>query len=139
MLDRFEGRWQVTTRTTVPAASTVSGHAHNHWVLDRRFLQGTANAKSDGTTDLSMMTFDALTRAYPLWIFSSTGIVFYLGDGQWDEASRTMRWKSPINLTGSYTYHCRFPDDDHYRCESVVKDWKGAVILALESMGTRLR
>ena len=138
VLDRWVGRWRVTTRTTVPAASTVTGTSHNHWVLGRRFLQGDTGDKSDGSTDQSMMTFDAVTRAYPLWIFGSTGVVFYLADGQWDAATRTMLWKSPVNLAGSYTYRCHFPDDHQYRCASVVKDWKGSVTLALESVGTRM-
>ena len=60
-------------------------------MLGNRFLQGDSGAKSDGTRDLSMMTFDAVARAYPLWIFTSSRVVFYLADGKWREATRTMQ------------------------------------------------
>jgi hypothetical protein len=139
VLDRWRGRWNVTITTTQPAAATAKSTATNSWVLGDRFLQGDSGAKSDGTRDLSMMTFDAVARAYPLWIFTSSGVVFYLPDGKWDEASRTMQWDSPINLTASYRYRCQFPDADTYRCHSLLKDWKGKVLLKLEAVGTRLR
>jgi len=70
---------------------TATSTATTRWVLGKRFLQGDSGAKSDGTHDLSMMTFDAVARAYPLWIFTSPGVVFYLADGKWDEATRSMQ------------------------------------------------
>lgn len=137
VLDRWIGRWNVTTTTTRPAASIVTSVTTNSWILGERFVQGDSGTKSDGSRDLSVMTFDALTRVYPLWIFSSTGVVYYLAEGRWDEANRTMLWDSPANLSGSYRYRCRFPDDDTYRCHSFIKDWKGSVVFELENVGTR--
>ena len=139
VLDRWRGRWNVTTTTTSPTPSTVKSVTTNSWTLGKRFLQGDSGAKSDGTHDLSMMTFDAVARTYPLWIFTSTGVVFYLADGRWDEASRTMQWESAFNLAASYNYRCQFPDDNTYRCRSIVKDWKGKALLELETVGTRDR
>ena len=139
VLDRWRGRWNVSLTTTQPQASTVKSTTTNAWTLGDRFLQGDSGAKSDGTHDMSMMTFDAVARSYPLWIFTSSGVVFYLGGGQWDEASRTMQWDSPINVTASYRYRCQFPDDDSYRCHSLVRDWKGKVLLELETRATRAR
>jgi hypothetical protein len=139
VLDRWQGRWNVTVTTTQPAPLTSTSVATNAWVLGKRFLQGDSGVKSDGTRDLSMMTFDPVTRAYPLWIFSSNGTFFYLADGKWDEQSRTMQWDSPINLIGSYHYLCEFTDADNYRCQSLAKDWKGKVLLELEAVGVRLR
>ena len=107
--------------------------------LGERFLQGDSGVKSDGTQDLSSMTYDAIRRAYPLWVFGSTGVVFYLPDGRWDAARRTMTWESPFNLQFSYVYECRFSDDDSHRCRSVTKNFLGSVILELESTATRVR
>jgi len=42
-------------------------------------------------------------------------------------------------LTASYRYRSQFPDDDTYRCHSLVKDWKGKVLLELEAVGRRAR
>ena len=139
VLDRWRGRRQVTTTTTQPVASVAKSLTTNTWILGDRFLQGDSGVKSDGTRDLSMMTFDAVARSYPLWIFTSTGVVYYLADGEWDESRRTMLWGSAFNLAMSYRYRCRFLDDDSYRCHSLIKDWKGKVLLELETVGTRER
>jgi hypothetical protein len=140
VLDRWQGRWKVETVTTRPSAATVTSTVTNTWILGNRFLQGDSGVKSDGQHDMSMMTFDAIRRTYPLWIFTSPGVVYYLADGQWDENRRTMTWDSPpISLAGSYSYICRFGDDDHYRCHSTVKSALGGVLLELEVRGTRVR
>ena len=40
VLDRWRGRWQVTTTTTQPVASVAKSLTTNTWILGDRFLQG---------------------------------------------------------------------------------------------------
>lgn len=137
VLDQFRGTWNVTITTLKPEKSTVTSVQRNAWVLGNRYLQGDSGVKSDGTHDLSMMTYDPATGAYPLWIFFSTGVVFALPSGEWNEAKRTMVWKSPPNLLGSYEYSCVLPDDRTHRCLSIAKNWVGKVLLEQEVVAVR--
>ena len=41
VLDRWRGRWQVTTTTTQPVASVAKSLTTNTWILGDRFLQST--------------------------------------------------------------------------------------------------
>lgn len=137
VLDAFGGTWAVTATTLRPAKAVTTSTTTNRWVLEGRFMQGDSGRKSDGGHDLSMMTYDPTTRAYPLWIFFANGTVFYLVDGRWNEATRTMTWKAPPNTQGSYEHRCTFPDAASFRCQSIAKDWRGAVLFELETTATR--
>jgi hypothetical protein len=137
VLDQFRGTWEVTINTLKPDKSVITSVQRNAWVLGNRYLQGDSGIKSDGTHDLSMMTYNPATGTYPLWIFSSTGVVFALPSGDWDEATRTMVWKSPPNLLGSYTYTCVLPDSRTHRCNSLAKNWAGKVMLEQEVVAVR--
>jgi hypothetical protein len=137
VLDLFRGTWNVTITTLKPKKSTVTSKQRNVWVLGNRYLQGDSGIKSDGKQDMSMMTYDPATEAYPLWIFFSTGVVFALPSGDWNESKRTMVWKSPPNLLGSYEYACVLPDDRTHRCNSVAKNWAGKVLLEQEVVAVR--
>ncbi len=137
VLDLFRGAWDVTITTHQPTKSVVTSVSKNSWVLGDRYLQGDSGLKSDGAHDLSMMTYDLSTGAYALWIFFSTVVVFFLPSGHWDDATRTMVWKSPPNLVGSYQYSCVLPDNRMHRCTSIGKDWKGKVLLEQDIVAVR--
>ncbi|UCV19801.1 DUF1579 family protein [Ferribacterium limneticum] len=137
VLDLFRGTWDVTIKTLTPEKPVVTSVHRNAWVLGDRYLQGDSGLKSDGSHDLSMMTYDLATGKYPLWIFYSTGVVFALPSGDWDEATRTMVWKSPPNLLGSYQYTCVLPDNRAHRCKAVAKNWTGKVLLEQEVVAVR--
>ncbi|HXE40375.1 MAG TPA: DUF1579 family protein [Azonexus sp.] len=139
VLDQFRGTWKVTTNTLKPEKSVVTTAEHRSaWVLGNRYLQGDSGLKSDGSHDLSMMTYDPTTGSYPLWVFYSTGVVFALPSGHWDDATRTMVWKSPPNLVGSYQYSCVLADQRTHRCSAIGKDWKGKVLLEQDIVAVRL-
>lgn len=137
VLDRFRGTWNVTINTHKPEKSVVTSVSKNVWVLGNRYLQGDSGIKSDGTHDLSMMTYNPVAGTFPLWIFFSTGVVFAMPSGQWDEMTRTMVWKSPPNLMGYYLYSCELPDDRTQRCNAIGKDWKGKVLLEQHIVAVR--
>jgi hypothetical protein len=133
VLDMFRGTWNVTLTTIQPTTReitpVVTFVSTNTWALNNRFLHGDSGPKSDGTRNTSMMTYDPTTGGYPLWIFFSNGVVFFLPSGQWDKATRTMVWKSPPNLMGTYEYRCVVPDARTHRCTSLAKNWLGKVML----------
>lgn len=137
VLDIFRGTWALTVTTHLPVRAVVTSVSTNAWVLGERFLQGDSGPKSDGSRDMSMMTYDPASGGYPLWIFYSTGIVFFLPSGKWDPATRTMVWNSPPNLSGSYQYRCELADPRVHRCKSIAKDWKGKVLLEQDVVAER--
>jgi hypothetical protein len=139
VLDMFRGTWDVTVRTRLPKPGVVTSSETYTWALDQRFLHGDSGRKSDGTQDLVMATYDQPSDGYPFWIFSTSGAWIYLAPGVWDEAQRTMVWKNPPNVAVTYLTRCVFPDTKSRRCSTLVKDWKGSVLLDQEASAVRRR
>lgn len=139
VLENFVGTWKVTVRTRRPEASVVTYTETYAWDLGGHFLRGDSGTKSDGTRDVVFATYDRPSRGYPFWIFSSTGAWYYLAPGNWDPGKRTLTWKNPPALQINYHSRCEFPDSTTRRCESLVKDWKGAVLLDQQATAVRQR
>ena len=76
---------------------------------------------------------------YPLWIFSSSGLVLYLPRGEWDEATRTMAWKNAPTDPILYTTRCTFESAATLRCSVQVKNLAGKVTIESESVAQRRR
>ena len=137
VLDRFVGTWDVTVTITRPKKLVVTYAEIVAWAPGRRWLRGDTGIKSDGTQDWSMTGFDQPSGGYHLWIFSSTGVWYYLAPGKWDEARHSIEWKSPPFSPVSHLTHCTFTDARTRRCTSVVKDFKGSVVLEQEYTAKR--
>jgi hypothetical protein len=137
VLELLQGTWNVTLTTTKPKPSVVTYTESYEWVLGHQFLRGNSGTKSDGSQDLVMATYDRPSGGYAFWIFSSSSSWIYLPPGFWDEATRTIEWKSSLNPRISYVSRSVFPDDKTRRWTAVVKDWKGTVLL--EQTGTAVR
>jgi hypothetical protein len=137
VLDRYPGTGHHGDH---PAAgkSTVTSTSTSTWVLDHRYLR-VETVKSDGSQELQIFGYDPVTKGYSLWIFSSTGIPLYLSRGEWNESTRTMSWKSSATDQISYTSRCTFEAADTLRCISQVKNFSGAVVVDVESVGVRRR
>mgnify|MGYP003693861973 CR=1 FL=1 len=139
VLDRYPGTWDTTATIRLPKKSTVTSTSTSTWVLDHRYLR-VETVKSDGSqraADLRLRR--PVTKGYSLWIFSSTGIPLYLSRGEWNESTRTMSWKSSATDQTSYTSRCTFEAADTLRCISQVKNFSGAVVVDIESVGVRRR
>jgi hypothetical protein len=137
VLDHFRGTWDATLKTTRPTRSVVTYTETYTWVLGGRFLHGDTGLKSDGVRDTIMGTYDPASGGYPFWIFSSSGVWFYLSPGSWNEASRTLQWKNAHDMTVSYQSRCTFSDAKTRRWSVLVKDWKGSVLLEQEGSAVR--
>jgi hypothetical protein len=94
-----------------------------------KLLRSNTSVKADGSQDWSMMTFDPASGGYPLWIFSSTGAAYYLAPGKWNEGTRSIAWQAPPSSPVSHVTRCTFDDERTRSCETLVKDWKGSVLL----------
>ncbi|MBT0963578.1 DUF1579 family protein [Denitromonas iodatirespirans] len=139
VLDQFVGTWAVTVKVRAPQALVVTYTENYRWDLDGHFLHGDSGVKSDGTRDIVIATYDAPGQGYPFWIFSSTGAWYYLAPGSWDARRRTLSWENPPSLPISYRSHCTFPDRNTRHCQTVVKDWKGSVLLDQDATAVRRR
>lgn len=137
VLDRFAGTWQVAVSVKKPRPAQVSYVLHNAWVLDGHFIQGDTGVKSDGTHELSMLGYDRIGKAYPLWIFYGSGLVAYLPQGRWDEETRTMSWRSAPADPVQYGSRCRFEGDTVLRCATQVGDGRGGTAIEFESVARR--
>lgn len=139
ILERFLGAWDVTITTKQPKPSVVTYTETYEWVLQNKFLRVDSGRKSDGTQDIAFATYDPVADGYPFWIFSSSGAWINLPPASWDAANRSMTWKNQPNSSTSYTSRCIFTDDDTRQCRSLVKDWKGTVLLDQEVTARRRR
>ena len=139
VLEKFVGRWDVRVKTLQPQKPDLTYIETYEWILDRKFVRARTEGKTDGTEDMVVGGYDAKTKGYPFWIFSSSGtfLNLNLAPGTWDARSRTMEWKSPILLDVSYLGRCTFTDDNTRRCTLVLKNWLGRVLLEQETIAVR--
>jgi hypothetical protein len=137
VLDRFAGTWDVTLTVRKPRAAVLTYALSNSWVLDDHFLHGDTGIKPDGSHELSMFGYDPATQSYPLWIFYASGLVAYLQRGEWDEATRTMSWRSAATDAIQYKSRCRFESTTVLRCSTQVSDGRGATVVEFESAAQR--
>lgn len=129
LLKRFAGDWDITVSVRRPVKTVVRYSESAVLAPGGKLLRTTTSVKPDGTQDWSMMTFDKASGGYPIWIFSSTGATFYLAPGKWDEESRSIVWRAPAPSPVSHQTRCMFTDERTRTCETLVKDWKGSVLL----------
>jgi len=138
VLDKWRGTWDVkATRRQPPPAQESSYVETFDWVLDHRYLRSETSRKSDGGMTMSMFWFDMVTKNYRLAIFDASGLAIELPPPTWSERTQTMEWRSGLFTPTSYTGSATFTDRDTIRWKSLLKDWKGTVILDLE--GTSIR
>ena len=139
VLERFVGTWDVTVTVRRPKPVVVSYTQTAAWVLDHHFVRSETTIRPDGGHEQSMFGYEPTSRAYPLWVFFSSGFVAYLQRGEWDEASRTMSWKSAASDLIQFSNRCTFDGAATLRCSTQVKDGKGGLALDQDSVAVRRR
>jgi len=139
VLDRFAGTWDVTLTTRRPKPANETYTQTGTWVLGRRFVRGESSGRARGAQELSMLGYHPPSRTYPLWVFTSDGFVAQLQRGEWDEANRTMAWKSAAADPIQFTSRCTFESATTLRCITQVKDGKGGLAIDQESVAQRRR
>jgi len=138
IIEKWRGTWDVkaTRRQPLPAQE-VSYVETFDWVLDGHYLRSETSRKSDGGKSMSMFWFDRLTKTYRFVMFDALGLAVELPPPTWNESSQTMEWKSGLFTPLSYTGYATFKDPDTIAWKSLLKDWKGTVILDLEGTSVR--
>jgi hypothetical protein len=138
IVEKWHGTWDVkaTRRQPQPTAVVTYTEAFE-WVLDERFLRSETSRKSDGGKSMSMLWYDVLTKSYRYVIFYSEGYGVELPPPTWHEATQTMEWNSGLFAPISYTGYATFVDRDTIRWKSLLKDWKGTVVIDLEGVSVR--
>ncbi len=137
VLELFVGTWDAKVTTLEPVRAEVTYRETYEWVLGGKFLEGKTSNKSDGTTDISLGTYDAEARGYPYWIFSSSGSYLYLAPGKWNARERTLEWKNPANSDLYYETRVVFTEPGRRRWTVLVKDWRGNVLARQEGSAVR--
>jgi hypothetical protein len=138
IVDKWRGTWDVKATRLQPQPPTVVTFVETfEWILDGRFLRSETSRKSDGNKSMSMIWYDINTKVYRFVIFDSTAFAVELPPPTWNEGTQTMEWKSGLFSSVSFTGRVTFTDRDTMRWKSVLKDWKGTVVLDLE--GTSIR
>jgi len=142
IIDKWRGTWDVKAMRKYPQpAGAVTYTETFEWVLDGRFLHSETSRKSDGSKEggksMSMFWYDILTKSYRYVIFDAGGFGIELPPPGWNEATQTMEWTSGMFSPISYTGHATFSDRDTIRWKSLLKDWKGTVVLEIEGTSVR--
>jgi hypothetical protein len=139
VLDRLQGTWDVEAVSRTPEERTITYSETYEWVLDDHFMRGETSRKSDGTQDVSMITYDAAAGGYRVWIFNSQGTFIALPPGTWNADTRSMEWKTGMFADVGFSAGWTFPDADTRRWTAKVKSWTGQVLLDLEGTARRRR
>jgi len=138
VINKWHGTWDVkATRRQPQPAQEVTFVETYEWILDGRYLRSETSRKSDGGKSMSMFWFDALTKTYRLVIFDASGLAVELPPPTWSENTQTMEWKGGLFTPISFSGYATFIDRDTVRFKSLLKDWKGTVVVDLEGMSIR--
>ncbi|MGH8476758.1 MAG: hypothetical protein ACRERV_04715 [Methylococcales bacterium] len=138
VIEKWRGTWDVKVlrREPEPVEEVTYSESHD-WILDGRYLRSETSRKSDGGKSMSILWFDMLMKTYRLVIFDASGLAVELPSPTWNESTQTMEWESGLFSPVSFTGYITFMDPNTIRFKSILKDWKGTVILDLE--GTSIR
>jgi hypothetical protein len=138
-LGRFAGTWE--KRFTIYKAEWTAeeqaktGTHTAQWVLGGRHLQETGR-DSDGSSYMSVYSYDAGAKAYRLSGFQSDGSAWQMTGG-WDAATSTLTWSRDLDggVRAVATY--KFAGPDEFQFSYVAKDGAGKVYFRLEGTGKR--
>jgi Protein of unknown function (DUF1579) len=138
IVERWRGTWDVEAVRRVPKPVQEVTYSETYdWILDGHYLRCETSRKSDGGKSMSIIWFDVFNKTYRWVIYDATGIAVDLPPGTWNESTQTMVWKSGLFSPVSFDGYATFQDPDTIRWKSLLKDWKGTIILDLEGTSTR--
>jgi hypothetical protein len=138
-LQQFEGEWQneytVFQAEWTPEEKKGTGTSKATSVLAGNFIEE-KNANSDNSTSQKLYTWDAQTKQYRAWWFSS-GSHFNDATGVWDATAHTFTWTTKLanGVTGTTTQH--FTDAKTMVWKIAFKDADGKVYYRSEGKCTR--
>ncbi|WP_153146059.1 DUF1579 family protein [Dechloromonas sp. H13] len=138
VVDKWRGTWDIKATRRWPEPVTAVDYVETYeWVLDGQYLRSETSRKSDGGKSMSMVWFDINTKNYRFVIFDSNGIAVELPPPTWSESTQTMEWRGGLLSPVAYTGYATFTDPGTIRWKSLLKDWKGTVIVDIEGTSVR--
>lgn len=137
IIEKWRGTWEVKAmrRQPLPVQEVTYVETFD-WVLDGRYLRSETSRKSDGGKSMSMFWFDPFMKSYR-WVLFDLFFAVELPAPTWSETTQTMEWEAGFFAPIAYTAHVTFKDPDTIEWKSLLKDWKGTVILDLEGTSVR--
>ena len=139
VLGLFEGNWRKEFKLLRgflnPADAAKTGTHECRQALGGALLQETGR-DSDGSTYMSIYTFDPSDRAFKLSVFQSNGVVSHMR-GDWNPQTRSFTWINKRDDGAVTTATYSFDSPHEYRF-SIVTRKDGAFELArIEGKGTK--
>lgn len=139
LLDRLVGTWEVEISSNLSSANKLKTEIIGRKILGGRYIEIRERSIPTGEENLSLVTYDAATKAYRRWHFSSRW-GHTEGTGVWDEATKTMTWtgeggtaKSPVKTSMVWNLVAQ----DKLETKSTVKDRGGKVLEEFDGTQTR--
>ena len=139
-LGRFVGTWE--KRFTIfksewsPTEQAKTGTHSCKWILDERHLQETGR-DSDGSTYMSVYSYDAEAKAYRVSVFRSNGSTWQMS-GKWDAESSTFTWSQELGDGIRLTVVYRLVTPDEFKFSYVAKKSDDKVYYRVEGTGKRV-
>jgi len=138
ILRQFEGNWRKEFRLLPGGGSSGTTRTGTHEC--RQALGGAAMQEtghdSDGTSYLSVSTYDPADRVFKMSVFQSSGVVAHM-TGTWDPRTRSLAWTHKGNdgviTTASYSL-----ESAHEIRFAIVAKKEGALeLFRIEGKGTK--
>ncbi|HLW65945.1 MAG TPA: family 16 glycoside hydrolase, partial [Gemmataceae bacterium] len=101
VLDRLVGDWrnEITIKdAAMPDKLRTETHRTKAApILGGRFIESIITDEADNHSDFSLAWYDESAKQYRQWLFDTAG-AFFERSGTWDEATKTLSWKSAGNM-----------------------------------------
>ena len=141
VLERFVGDWEETV--TIPKAKwntqarRLTSTTSTTRILGGRFIRSEGKL-SDGTTTLTLVTYDERKQSYRMWYFNSHGVAMESA-GRWDPKTETMTLRHDSSEGIVATGTSRSTGDDTAEWHATTKDAEGTVCFRVEVKQTRIK
>lgn len=135
ILDRLVGEWrnEITVSVAGPDTKTETVRVKAESILGGRLIEKFETNESTGKSDYTLSWFDTDAKKYRTWFFNQTGTVTEF-TGTWNEAAKTITWKS---MDGLLEGHWIVKGDNQYDFRRIVKDKDGKVLGEATSVAHR--
>lgn len=131
VLNRMIGAWDSVTvqkpAEWTPAGGQSTATVNREWILDGRLVMDTS-MHSNGDESIALIGYDPEQKTYRSWWFNSLG---HRNDsrGKWNEASKTLSWRTELEDGKSMHSSVRFADPNQEVWDFLVTDAVGKVYL----------
>ncbi len=141
VLDLLVGDWKSTSTAAkapgdaktvaLTGTSSVVRALGGHFTLNK-------SETSDGSTSLTLATYDVQWKCYRMWWFNS-GRAMAESQGRWDAKTKTLTWHSEGDNGVASVGKSRYVDDNTVKWSRLIKDPQGEISFREEGKDTRVK